>query len=180
MKKLFGVIISIFILTGCSFNLSDMDNTPTKQVETFLNNYQTLNEKVLEELDFVVEEETTFTDKQRKEYRELMKKHYKNIDYHIKEETINGDSATVEVEIQVTDFYKALNGDDKKTQNDFVDEDINNVEAYNDYRLDLMKNAKDKVKYTLYLSVSKDDSGNWNMDEIKEDEEQKILGMYEH
>ena len=37
-----------------------MDNTPTKKVETYLNNYQTLDSNVLAQLDAIVENEEMF------------------------------------------------------------------------------------------------------------------------
>ena len=33
MKKVLFSIFVMVILTGCSFNVSDIDNTPTKKVE---------------------------------------------------------------------------------------------------------------------------------------------------
>ena len=41
MKKVLGILGLALVMTGCS--LGDMDNTPTKQVEAYLNDYQTLN-----------------------------------------------------------------------------------------------------------------------------------------
>ena len=111
MKKLLGIIAIILLLMGCT--LGDIDNTPTKQVEAFFNNYQTLDKKVLDDLDTVIAKQTTFTNEQRDEYRSIIKKHYQNLTYEIKDETVNGDRANVEVEIEVTDFYKALNEAEK-------------------------------------------------------------------
>ena len=43
MKKVLSILGLALIITGCS--LGNMDNTPTKKVEGYLNNYQTLNGK---------------------------------------------------------------------------------------------------------------------------------------
>lgn len=180
MKKILSILISVVILTGCSMNISDMDNTPTKKVEAFFNDYQTLSEKVLSDLDLVVAQETNFTEDQKEEYREIMKKHYQNLDYKIKEETVNGDSATVEAEITVTDFYKTLNNESEDNKDFYDDEGEYDESAYNKYRLDKLKNAKERVKYTLYITLSKDEKGEWVIDDLSDNEEQKILGMYEH
>ena len=67
MKKFFLLISSIIMLTGCSMG-KNMDNTPTKQVENYLNNYQTLDSNVLTELDSIVENEITFDDDQKITY----------------------------------------------------------------------------------------------------------------
>ena len=184
MKKILIVLLTIICLSGCKIGIDKINNTPTKKIETYMNDYQTLSEGVLDDLDVVIEKETTYTDKQKEEYRDIMKKHFKNLDYTIKDETVNGDTATVEVEIEVTDFYKALNdktSEDYKTEQDFYNEEGEpNDEAYNNYRLDRLKNAKDTVKYTLYLSCQKDNEGNWEVNDLTDDQEQKILGMYKH
>ena len=59
MKKIIYILSLFFILTGCSIG-SDMDNTPTKKVETYLNNYQTLDSNVLAKIDAVVNNEELF------------------------------------------------------------------------------------------------------------------------
>ena len=56
MKKLLFIIIALIAITGCT--LSNIDNTPTKQVEAFFNNYQTLDQKVLNDLDLVINKKT--------------------------------------------------------------------------------------------------------------------------
>ena len=94
MKKILSILSVLLIMTGCS--LTDMDNTPTKQVETYLNNYQTLDSNVLTELDAIVNNEEMFDEDQKVTYRDILKKHYQDLTYTIKEETVNGDKATVE------------------------------------------------------------------------------------
>ena len=37
-----------------------------------------------------------------------MTNNFENLTYTIKDEVVNGDTATVEAEIQVTDFYKVI------------------------------------------------------------------------
>ena len=49
MKKVLSILGLVLVLTGCSIG-EDMNNTPTKQVETYLNNYQT-NSYTFEILD---------------------------------------------------------------------------------------------------------------------------------
>lgn len=182
MKRILAFLTVFLVLTGCS--LSDVDNTPTKKVEAFLNNYQTLDQEVLDDLDVVIAKETNFTNDQREKYRDILKKHYQNLNYEIKDETINGDKATVEVEIEVTDFYKAMeDADDYLTTNrdDFLDENgIYDEVKYIEYRLGLLENAKDTVKYTLNLTLTKNDDGEWVLDDLDDTEEQKILGMYKY
>lgn len=182
MKKILSILIIALAMTGCSIG-KDMDNTPTKRVEEYLNNYQTLNSNVLSKLDSIVEQEVDFDEDQKSSYRDILKKHYQDLTYTIKEETVNGDKATVEVEIEVNDYTKALkeaetyrttNESDLLGENGVIDEG-----KFNDYKLDLLKKNKERVKYTLYFSLTKTND-NWKLDDLTETEEEKILGIYEY
>ena len=181
MKKILSIIGLTLILTGCS--LGNMDNTPTKKVEEYLNNYQTLDSNVLSELDSIIEHEEMFNDDQKTTYRDILKKHYQDLVYKIKEETVNGDKATVEVEIEVNDYTKVLNeSENYRTTNEseFLDEDnLFDESKFNDYKLDLLKSNKERVKYTIYFSLTKTDD-EWVLDNLTQTEQEKILGIYEY
>ncbi len=181
MKKILSTIGLLFILTGCS--LGNMDNTPTKQVEKYLNNYQTLDSNILTKLDSIVDEETLLSDTQKDTYRDILKKHYQDLTYTIKEETVNGDKATVEAEIEVNDYTKALrSAEEYKVSNESEFNDENGVydeEKYQEYRLGLLKDTKDRVKYTIYFSLTKQDD-EWTLDTLSQTDEDKILGIYEY
>ena len=103
--------------------------------------------------------------------------------YKIKEETINGDRATVETEIEVTDYTKALKEAEKyrlTNESEFLnDNKVFDESKFNDYKLELLKSNKDKVKYTIYFSLTKIDN-EWVLDDLTETEEEKILGIYEY
>ena len=181
MKKVLSILGIALIMTGCS--LANMDNTPTKKVEAYLNNYQTLNSNVLSELDSMVNREEFFDEDQKTTYKDIMKKHYQDLTYTIKEETVNGDKATVEAEIEVNDYTKVLKqAEEYRTTNEseFKDEEgIFNETLFNAYKLDLLKDSDDRVKYTIYFSLTK--SGNeWVLDDLTETEQEKILGIYEY
>lgn len=179
MKKLICLCLSVFLLAGCT----DMMNTPTKKVEEFLSKYQTMDSKVLNQLDDVLDKDMTMTKEQKKSYRDLMKRQYQNVTYKIKDEKVDGDNATVEVEIEVYDYNKVIKEaeeylEDKKEE--FLDEDkaVDEVK-FMDYKLKQMKDAKDKVKYTInFLLTKKDDE--WKMKDISEIDRQKIHGIYEY
>ena len=181
MKKVLSILGLALIMTGCS--LGNMDNTPTKKVEEYLNNYQTLNSNVLTEIDALVDQEEMFDEDQQTTYRDIMKKHYQDLTYIIKEETVNGDKATVEAEIEVNDYTKALTeAENYRTTNEdefLNDEGTFDETLFNTYKLDLLKSNKERVKYTIYFSLTK--SGNeWVLDELTETEQEKILGIYEY
>jgi len=181
MKKVLGILVLALVMTGCS--LGDMDNTPTKQVEAYLNDYQTLNSNVLTSIDALVDQEEMFDEDQQTTYRDIMKKHYQDLTYTIKEETVNGDKATVEAEIEVNDYTKALQqAETYRTTNEtefMNDEGIFDESMFNDYKLDLLKNNKERVKYTIYFSLTKTND-QWVLDDLTETEQEKILGIYEY
>ena len=181
MKKLisFLAIFTLIITTGCG---NKMLNTPTKKVEMFLGNYQSLDDEVMSQLDDTLANEN-MTDEQKDRYKEIMKKHYQNLTYEIKDEVIDGDMATVTVEIEVTDYTKVMDDADKylsEHKDEFNDKDNKYDESlFIDYRLDLLEKAKDRVKYTLDLTLTKVD-GEWQLDDISDIDEQKIHGMYNY
>lgn len=182
MKKIIFILFSVFLLTGCNMG-KEFTNTPTKRVETFFNKYQTLDKTVLDDLDKVIAEEDGFNGDQRIAYRDLMKKNYQKLRYDVKEERVDGDHATVTVEIEVVDYSSALREADRyldEHRDEFNDKDGKyDVIKYNDYRLKLLKESKEPVKYTLELHLTKKND-EWKMDELSGADEDKIHGIYSH
>ena len=179
MKKILGLLGIVLLMAGC--DLSAMTNTPTKQVEIFLNKYQTLDNGVLSDLDNVIADEDYLTEEQRDKYRDIMKKHYQNLTYNIKDEVIDGDIATVTVEIEVTDYSKIMT--DANTYLEQNPSEFNDVSgAYDavkfvDYRLDKLEDVKGTVKYTLDLTLNKIDD-KWQLNPLNPTDQDKINGMY--
>ena len=105
MKKLLITFCLILILvTGCGTKMG----TPTAKVEEFLGKYQSMDSEVLTQLDSVISTDSAMSDNQKKEYRSLMEKQYQNLSYKIKSEEIDGDSASVDVEIEVYDYATSI------------------------------------------------------------------------
>lgn len=178
MKKILLFIFSLFLLTGCD----DLTNTPQKQVEMFLSKYQTLDKEVLNDLDNVVALEENFNTEQREKYKALMKKHYQCLTYDIKDYKIDGDKATVTVEIEVTDYSKTIAKTNlylTTNRDEFLENDEYSPIKFNDYRLKELEKVKDKVKYTLDLTLTKKDD-KWELDPITSDVEDKIHGIYSY
>lgn len=178
MKRIPFILTMILILTGCNLALN---NTPTKRVEMFLANYQTLNEEVMNDLSDVVMDEDKFNDSQKEKYKELMKRHYQALTYDIKDELIDGDEATVITQITVYDYtkekskanvYKDNNLDEFRTDGKY-DESL-----FNDYLLDRLIRVKDTVTYTINFKLHKSENGNWKLDDLTKEQEQKIHGIY--
>ena len=177
MKKLVFLIISI-LLVGCT----DLSNTPTKKAEEFLKKYQTLDNSVISDLNKVVNE-SDLNEIQRSMYIDIMKKHYQNLSYEIKDETIDGDEAVVTVEIAVTDFKKVLDEANNYMNNN--KEEFNNengeysIVKFNDYKLNKLKEAKDKVKYTIEINLTKIND-DWTVDKLDSKTYDKINGVYNY
>ncbi len=181
MKKIICLLCAIILLTGCDF-VKSLSNTPTKRVEELLKKYQTLSEEVLDDLDAVVAEEESFNSGQRDRYRDIVKNNYKKLTYAVKNEEIDGDDATVTVEIEVIDYYKIMYDADlylNQNPDEFIVDEEYSVSKFTDYRLDKLKEAKEKVIYTLELTLTKIDK-EWFVDDLSQNDEEKINGMYEH
>ena len=157
MKK---IIIPLFLMILLVIGCDNTMNTPTVKVEKFLGKYQKMDKEVIKELDYMLEKETGLSKKQKKEYKELLKKQYQNLSYKIISEETNNNHSIVEVEIQVLDYKSAM---DKK----------NTIEM----RIKEMKKVTAMTKYKITISLSKKD-GVWFIDEISDDDRQKLHGIY--
>ena len=178
MKKI--LILLLLLFTGCSEKT--LMNTPTKRVEMFFENYQTLNEEVISQLTNAIDSRTEFTSKQKEIYLDIMKEHYRSLKYDVKDEIIDGNRATVTVEIEVKDYSKIMEEADLYLKNhpeEFYDNGNYNEKLFIDYRLKQLQNAKNTIKYTLTLSLTNIDNI-WKLDNISEIDEQKINGIYDY
>lgn len=179
MKKILSLLCISLLLVGCGKTM----NTPKKQVEMFLTKYQTLDADVISDLDKVVAKETTFNETEKKDYKDIMKKHYQDLTYDIKSEEIDGDNATVKVEIEVTDYSRALSQADQDLQNkpeDYNDETgTYDIYKFNDHRIKLLKESTERVKYTLDLTLTKVED-KWQLDQLSDTEQKKLNGTYNY
>lgn len=202
MKKYFqlglGLLLAFVFIVGCT----NTANTPTKRVEEFLGKYQSMDSDVLTQLDQVISDDTTMSDEQKDEYRALMEKQYQNLSYKIEEENIEGDSATVDVEIEVLDYATKINEakeyyeehkDEIEKENQEEQSDNNNVvedavegaeevikesAAFIDYKLKELESVTDTTTYTITFYLTKED-GEWKLQDISDQDREKIHGLYE-
>ena len=178
LNKIVFFITILFLVVGCS----GMMNTPTKKVEDFLSKYQTMDKAVLTQLDDVIEDAGNLIDDQKETYRDLMKKQYQNLSYKIKDETEDGDNATIEVEIEVYDYGKAIREAESyltTNKEEFLNNETNEVDTkkFLDYKIKKMKDTKDKVTYTINFTLTKIDD-EWKLDDISDVDRQKLHGLY--
>lgn len=164
-QLLFVLPILFIILVGC-----EMANTPTSKAEELFAKYQKLDSDIDNGIDNVLNEQN-MSDSQKERYRKILEKQYKNLTYQIKEETIDGDTATVTVEIEVTDLKKAVDGL-------VFDNAIYTKETFDEERLNRLEQAKDKIKYTLELTLNKTQNDEWKLNALTNEQIKKIQGMY--
>lgn len=179
MKKIILMFLVVLGVTGCSL-AKDMDNTPTKKVEAFLNKYQTLHKDVLDDLDTLVNKQAVFTSEQKKEYKDIIKSNYQKMTYVIKDEKVDGNEATVNVQIEVADYTKIVSASNEYLKNhpeEFLTDKKYNESLFIDYKLSKLKEAKDKIKYTMDFTLTKVDD-EWMLDSITDEITDKINGLY--
>lgn len=197
-KIVLGFLFLLVVVAGCSNTM----NTPTSKVEEFFSKYQNMDDDVATQLDQVLKDDTTMSDEQKEKYRVLMEKQYQNLSYKIEDETINGDNATVDVEIKVLDYATTINNakkyyeehkDEIENENKENKEDNTNVvedaiddagtaikesSAYIDYKLKELESVSDTTTYTITFYLTKED-GKWQLQDISDLDLQKIHGLYE-
>ena len=147
-----------------------MSNTPTSKVEDLFTKYQTLDPDIDTAINSVLDEQNLSLS-QKDRYRNILEKQYKNLVYQIKDETIDGNKATVITEIEVLDLKKSL---DDLT----FDSSIYTKETYDEEKLNRLEKAKDKVKYTLEITLTKNNKDEWELDALTNEQMKKIQGMY--
>lgn len=184
MKKVFIAFlsfVSIFTFTGCGC-ANMKTSTPTQRVEDYLNKYQTLDNDVLDQLEDVIDVDD-MNDDNKKSYEDIIKKQYQDLSYTIKDETIDGDEATVEVEVEVYDYQSSIDESDtylKENEKEFYMDDKDEVDndKYMKYKIDKLKDIKEKTKYTIYFTLTKDDNGKWTLNDLSETDRLKLHGLY--
>lgn len=178
MKKIIIIILSMFMLVGCSL----FTNGPTKKVEEFFKKYQNLDDSVLKDLELVAEGTTLSTEKEKSDYTKAMKMQYSDIKYEITNEKINGDEAVVTAKISVYDFYKVQSEANKyKTthESEFMTNNLFDEEKFMEYKLKQMMNTTDRVEYTIDISLTKKDN-EWTINELDKTTLEKIHGTYNY
>jgi len=168
MKKLLILIFIHILLIGCTLN-----NTPTSKVEELMVKYQTLDDDIKDEIEQVLRDEELMLE-QKNEYRNLLETQYKNMSYEIKDEIIDGDIAEVTVAIEVIDYKKTI----EKVEQEYNEIKDYTVEEYNDDKIKRLKEAKEKVNYTLNVDVIKNNDGSWEVTSLSNVDKKKIQGMY--
>ena len=179
MKKIL-LVLMVLLLVGCE---KDLNNTPTKRVEVFLGNYQSLSEEVRARIVSDVDDMPNLTEEEKESYVKLWERHYQGMTYDIKDELVDGDDATVQVEIEVSDYSKIVkDSTEYLNQNpEMFQDDLGNYSfsKFNDYKINRMSNSNEKVKYTIEFKLKKIDK-KWVLQDLNDEEYLKLSGMYDY
>lgn len=178
MKKVLLVMFMSVMLVGCSFS-----NTPSRKVEELFKKYQTLDSSVVDNLELITEGSAELkTSSDRDKYTKIMKTQYADLKYKIKDEKIDGDDATVTVEISVYDYYKVQKDASDYLENhrdEFLTDDIYDEAKFLEYKLKNMLDASDRVEYTIDVNLVKEND-RWEVVEFDKDTLEKIHGTYNY
>ena len=162
-KNILIIILLSTILFGCS-----IANSPTSKTEELLSNYQRLDENIIISYTDLITD-ININEDLKNNYNDLIKDQYQNLSYEIKEEVIDGNTAVVTTSIDVLDYKKVIN---KYNKNDYT------PNKYHQLIIDDLKNTKTKVTYTIDFTLTKDNKNNWKIDNLSNEQKQKLLGIY--
>ena len=177
MKRILAfLIVCILLLSGCG------TNTPKSKVEAYLNRYSSLSDDVKTDLETRVAAESLSFENQ-KVYKDVLTRSYENLKYEVKDESIDGDKATVKVKLTVYDLYKV----DKDAvnymnsyPNEFYDESNQfSEELFNKYRINKMLSTTEMVNYEVDFYLNKV-NGEWIVESPDRITLEKIHGMYNY
>lgn len=178
MKNIFKMALIVLMLSACSIS-----NTPKSKVEIYLNQFNSLTENVKKDLETSVASENLSNDN-KDIYRKVLERQYENIKYTIKDEQINGDNATVTVQVTVYDLYKS-NNNAEKYYDEHTEEFMTNngttidIEKYTKYRLEQMLKMNDTIDYEIKFNLNKED-GEWIIQNPDRTTLEKIHGLYDY
>ena len=174
--KIFSILLIVTVLSGCMGSMG-----PSEKTEEMLNRYIKNDQSIMDELDEYIGKQD-LTEEQKERYKDIIKNEYSSIKYEIKNETIDGDAATVEVSIEVKDLYKASNvAEDYLIEHptEFYTDGVYDASKFVDYKLGVMEKSTDTVTYTIYVNLIKKDNI-WTIEELDDTTLEKIHGIYNY
>lgn len=177
MKRFIIGLLVLLSVTGCETN---MDNTPTKKVEAFLNKYQMLDDDIMDDLNTSINGLENLNEQQRNDYVDIMKSGYQKMTYTIKDEAIDGNEATVIAQIKVVNYAKVLDETDsylEENEDQFMTDGEYDESLFMDYKISQLKDNTEMIEYTVDFTLTKEDD-EWVLDDITDEIRDKINGRY--
>ncbi len=180
MKKILLVIVSLFFIVGCSCAITNDAASATRE---YFNKFKMHDEGIIKELEDYVEKQD-LTESQKETYQDVLKRQYKDMKYEIIDEKYDGDKATVKVKVTVYDLYKSQQDADKfllDNREEFNDESgIHDAAKFLEYKLEQMKKQEETVDYTIDVKLEKNEKDNWEVQQLSEEDLEKIHGIYNY
>ena len=179
MKKVLSILLVflVMICIGCGSK-----STARSTVIDYLDKYNMVDDKVMEELDDYIKEED-LTKEQKEKYKKILKKQYESMVYEIKNETYEDEKAYVNVGITVFDLYEvqqlALSYLNNHPEEFLDDEGNYDKNKFMDYKLDQMEQVEKRVSYDLVMILEKD-NGMYKLEPLTNEDLQKIHGIYNY
>jgi len=176
IKVFFVTILMLILTTACA-----LGSTPTSAVERLFASYNNNDEEIMVELDDYVNT-SSLSDEQNKKYKEVYLKQFRDLKYEMKEEVIDGDSATVTTQITVYDYYKAekdANNYLTTNSDEFMTDGEYDESKFTDYKLKELDKVNTTVDYTIDFTLTKVDN-EWVVNELTNEQLEKIHGVYEY
>lgn len=167
-KKIIIIMIIMMLICGCE----NTKNTPTGIVENYLSKYQMLDKEVTSKLKRMLDEED-LSEEQKEKYEDIFVRQYQNLSYKIKNEEVYGNTAIVDVEIEVLDYHQII----EKTKNEIDDKEKEDKNEIIELITENLRDAKDKNKYEITFNLTKNEDI-WTLDEISKIDKEKIHGIY--
>lgn len=195
MKKILTILF-VILLSACSLS---MNNSPKTKVKELLEKYKNQDSSIITNLDEVIDGE--YEGKYKDRYKSLILNQYKNLEYEIKDEVIDGDTAIVSADVTVYNYGSAIDAANtylEEHENEFYKETINDnneskteneensnktsqktidYDKFLDYKLNLLEEINDRKTYSIDFTLTKNNN-EWVLDELSDDSIKKIHGLY--
>lgn len=166
MKKFRKITIAVLMASMVlALGACGRSNTPTAVVEKQMQ--QVKEEQMKTELSSLVSDKNV-AKKYQKEYKELVEK-IQDFDYEVKDEKVDGDAATVKVQITTYNFRTAYKEMYQQVVKDANSGKLTSKTDLNDYIYKMMfkkMNALKKKDYkkTVSIQCTKNEDGDWETD----------------
>lgn len=176
IKVFFVTMLMLILTTACS-----LGSTPTSAIERLFASYNNNDEEIMVELDDYINT-SNLTDEQNDKYKEIYLKQFRDLKYEIKEEVVDGDTATVTTQITVYDYYKTENDANNyltTNSDEFMTDGVYDESKFTDYKLKELDKVNETVDYTIDFTLTKVDN-EWVVNELTNEQLEKIHGVYEY
>ncbi len=174
--KIIFIVTILFTMTGCLSNMS-----PSEKAEELMDRYIKNDDSIIEELDEYMEQQN-LNEEEKTRYKNIIMDEYATIQYQIKDEEINGDDATVTIDIEVKNLYKAsilASTYFQEHKEEFYQDNLYDESKFIDYKLSLMENMTETINYVIYIELKEID-GIWTILEMDNNTLEKIHGIYNY